>query len=324
MPLVWFVAVGLLGSRGTPPSMSWQGIPALVVTAAVIWLGLRSFSGRYLQESAGMIRGASKKGEAKTRRNALLPAVRFLTGSQAGVAAFSFTGKLMMRDWQFRRTALPMVIYLAVSFVSFFRGKEDLISPLIPGKFSIALFFPHFLGLMLATPCSVISFAEFHQGSWIFVTAPLESLRAFTRGVYFALWFPGALLPHLLILPILILFWGWQAAVLFACISLIVASFYLALELLLISGLPFASPYKASRSMIGLPVVLFGIVIAAILIAVQWLVFQIWWVAVVAGILFGLGTWWTAHGTLRRLEGEIRQNLRLLQIGPTQLFKELD
>ena len=56
----------------------------------------------------------------------------------------------------------------------------------------------------------------------------------------------------------------------------------------------------------------------------QWLVFQIWWVAIVAGSLFGLGTWWTAHLTLRRLEGEIRQNLRLLQIGPTQLFKELD
>jgi len=324
MPLLWFVAIGLLGSRAALPSMGWQGLLAILLTAAVIWLGLRSLSGGYIQESADMIRGSLRKGKAKTRRNTLLPAVRFFTGSQAGVAAFSFTSKLMRRDWQFRRTALPMVLYLAVSFASLLRGKEELISPLIPGKFSIALLFPHFLGLMLAAPCSVISFAEFHQGSWIFVTAPLESLRAFARGIYGSLWFPGALLPHLLILPALILFWGWQAAVLFECFSLTIVSFYLALELLLIPGLPFASPYKASRSMIGLPVLLLGTVIAAVLVAAQWLVFQIWWVAVIAGILFGLGTWLTAHFTLRRLEGEIRQNLHLLRIGPTQMFKEID
>jgi ABC-2 type transport system permease protein len=324
LPLVWFVAIGLLGSRGAPPSMSWQGLLAIVLTAAVIWLGLRSFSGTYLQETAGMIRGPSRLGEARTRRNAILPAVRFITGSPAGMAAFSFTSKLMMRDWQFRRAAFPMVLYLALMFASFFKKGEVLVSPLVHGGFSIAHLFPHFLGLMLATPCAVISFGEFHQGSWIFVTAPLDSLRAFTRGVYLSLWFPGALLPHLLILPMLTWLWGWKAAVLFACFSLILVSFYLALELLLIPGLPFSSPYKASRSMIGLPVVLLGIMIAAILVAVQWLVFQIWWVAIVAGSLFGLGTWLTVHFTLRRLEGEIRQNLRLLQIGPTQLFKEID
>jgi len=240
------------------------------------------------------------------------------------VAAFSFASKLMMRDWQFRRTAFPMVLYMAMFFASFLTKAEALVSPLVSGRFSVAHLFPHFLGLLLATPCAVISFAEFHQGSWIFVTAPLDSLRAFTRGVYLSLWFPGALLPHLLILPILIWFWGWLAAALFACFSMIVVSFYLALELLLIPGLPFSSPYKASRSMIGVPVMLLGIVIAAVLVAVQWLVFQIWWVAMVAGSLFGLGTWWTARLTLRRLAGEIRQNLRLLQIGPTQLFKELD
>ena len=60
MPLVWFVAIGLLGSRGAPPSMSWQGLLAIALTTVVIWLGLRSFSGSYLQESADMIRGSSR------------------------------------------------------------------------------------------------------------------------------------------------------------------------------------------------------------------------------------------------------------------------
>lgn len=324
LPPIWFLSIGLLGSRGAALSLSWLGLPALALTSAAIWLGLRGFSGRYLQESAGMIRQRSDRGKEKRRRHVLQPVVRLITGSQTGVAAFSFAGKMMLRDWQFRRTAIPLLIITALNFASYLKKGDALISPLLPGKFSTAHLIPHFLALVLANPCAMISFAEFHQGSWIFVTAPLERLGALTRGIYLSLWLPGALLPQLLVLPMMIWFWGWQAAVLFACFSLIVVSFYLALEMQLIPGLPFSSPYNARRSMIGFPVVLMGMAIAAVLVTVQWLVFQIWWVALVAGALLGLGAWATARLTLRNLEEKIRRNLWQLQMGPTQLFKEIE
>jgi uncharacterized protein YneF (UPF0154 family) len=63
---------------------------------------------------------------------------------------------------------------------------------------------------------------------------------------------------------------------------------------------------------------------AGILVGLQWLVFQIWWVAIAAGLLLALTTWFAARLTLRQLENEIRLNLHTLRMGPTQMFKGVE
>jgi len=170
----------------------------------------------------------------------------------------------------------------------------------------------------------VIPFTDLHRGSWIFLTAPLENLQAFTRGVYWALWFPAVGMTHLCILPVLIRYWGWRDACLFAGFSVIIVSCYLGLAMLLISGMPFANPFKASSAALGLPALMLGGMVAGLLGALQWFVFQIWWVAIPAGVLLAVVTVVVARLTLRHLEGEIRLNLNTMQIGPMQMFKSLE
>jgi len=328
LPLSWFVEMGLLGTRVAARQLGWLGPLSIVLTAVVIWLGLRGFSKEYLQQVPAMLREHSGHARRSARASRIAPLIRFLTGSPEGVAAFGFTGKLMRRDWHFRRNALPGVLPAALwivgGIVSMLAKPGLAISPLLSHKFSPAHLFPHALGYMLLLPCAMIAFTDWHQGSWIFLTAPLSRLRAFALGVCAALWLPGVVLPHLCLLPLTAWFWGWKAAILFSFFSAVVASFYLALEVLLISGLPFGNPYKASRSAIGIPVMIIGGMTAGILVGLQWLAFQIWWVAIAAGLLLALATWLAARLTLRQLEGEIRLNLQTLRMGPTQMFKGVE
>jgi hypothetical protein len=323
-PLSWFVEVGLLGTRVGARQLGWLGLLSMVLTAVVIWLGLRGFSKEYLQRVPAMLREHVGRVRRSARAGRIAPLVRFLTGSPEGVAAFGFTSKLMRRDWQFRRSAVPMALPALGMFVSMMFDARFRVSPFVPHKFSPAHVFPQVLGFMLLMPCAMISYSDWHQGSWIFLTAPLTRLRAFARGIYAALWLPGVALPHICFLPVAAWFWGWKSATLFSLFSVVVVSFYLALELLLISGLPFASPFKASRSALEVPVMILGLVIAGFFVGLQWLVFQIWWVALAAGLLLVLTTWFTARLTLRQLEDEICLNLQTLRMGPTKMFKGVE
>lgn len=324
MPLTWFVKLGLLGHTGARWALGWQGLLSIVVTAVVVWFGLRSFSGTYFSEASSLVQGFSHGKRQRGRVRRLAPVIRLLTGAPAGLGAFSFTSQLMRRDWHFRRNSLPMVLYACFILVPLLAKEGFPVSPLVPHKFSFAHIFPHLFGMMLAMPCTMIAFSDMHRGSWIFLTAPLGNLRAFARGVYWALWLPGAALPHLCVLPFLIWFWGWKAALLFACFSLILVSCYIDLELLLISGLPFANPFKASRAALGVPVLVLGMMTAGFVVALQWVVFQIWLVAVLLGAVLAVAAWLIARLTLRQLEGEIRWNLQTLQMGPTQMFKGIE
>jgi len=325
LPLSWFVEFGLLGTRVGARQLGWLGTLSIVLTAGVIWFGLRGFSKEYLQQMPGMIREHSGRVRRSAMAGRIAPLVRFLTGSPVGIAAFSFTSKLMRRDWQFRRNIFIGVLPAALWIIGPLVAKPgEVVSPLLPHKFSLALVFPHALGFMMLLPCTMLAFTDWHQGSWIFLTAPLDRLRAFARGVLAALWLPGVALPQLVILPLTVRLWGWRAAILFSSFTTVVATFYLALEILLISGLPFANPYKATRSALGLPVMMLGGMIAGLLVGLQWLVFQIWWVAIAAGLLLSLATWFTARLTLRQLENEIRLNLQTLRMGPTKMFKGVE
>ncbi len=324
LPLSWFIEIGLLGTRPGAHLVDWSASLSVALTVLMIWLGLRGFGRDYLQSMPAMIREHSGSAHSRARASRIIPLIRFLTGSQEGVAAFSFTGKLMRRDWQFRRSTLigvlPAAAWILISVIA---KPAEVISPWLTHKLSPALFIPHALGYMMLLPCAMLAFTDWHQAAWIFVTAPLGRFRAFARGMFAALWLPGVALPQFLIIPLTARLWGWKAAVLYSLFSAVVASFYLSLEVLLIPGLPFANPYQASRSAVSIPAMILGGVMAAILVGLQWLVFQIWWLALAAGVLLALATWFAAHLTLRKLENVIGLNLRTLCLGSTRMFKEV-
>ncbi len=325
LPLSWFVAMGLLGTRVIVQQVTWLVPLSIGLTAVMIWLGLRGFSKEYLQQAPAMIRertGRGRWGGAAPSR--IAPLIRFVTGAPEGVAAFGFTSRLIRRDWQFRRSTFQVVLGAALWMLLPLFAKRDLGSPLGSHQFSPAYVLPVAFGLMLLMACAMIAFTDWHQGSWIFLTAPLGRLGPFSRGIYAALWFPGVAVPQAITLLLTAWIWGWTAAALFTFFNLAAVSFYLALEMLLITGLPFANAPKASRSAFGVPVMIVGGMIAGALAGLQWLVFQIWWVTLGTGFLLALAAWLVAHQTLRQVEDEIRLNLQALRMGPTKMFKEMD
>jgi hypothetical protein len=224
-PFTWFVELGLLGCRGASWQYGLQNVLSILVTILIVWFGLRSFAGTYFSEASSMVQGRSWHHQKKAALAARFAVwVRLVTGSPLGLGIFSLVSKMIRRDWQFRRNVLTQTLCLplAAILILILAGGASIPSPLAPNRFSYAHFLPHILGLMAMTLCSLIPFTDFYRGSWIYLTVPIGNLRAFARGVYWALWIPAAGLPHLILLPFLIRLWGLKEATLLASFSLVV------------------------------------------------------------------------------------------------------
>ncbi len=327
LPMASFAELGLLGCRGASWQVGWQGSISIVVTAVIVWLGLRSFAGTYFSSAPAISQGRSwRNRQAGAFSRTLSTIVRATTGSPLGLGAFGFVSKMMRRDWQFRRciltqTWLVLIAIFAICVVILRYGLPP--SPL--SHESLTHFMPHLLGVITMALCINICFTDFYRGSWVFLVSPIGDLRAFARGVYWALWTPAVGLPHAAVLPYLLFFWGWREAFLVAGFNMIVVSFYLALELKLVHGLPFSSPVDDSRSKLNLPHAQLCLLAAIVLPAVlQRALFHQWSVALLAGVVLAVATWVVLHLTLGGLEDELRWRLHVLRTGSAQMFKEVE
>jgi hypothetical protein len=184
---------------------------------------------------------------------------------------------------------------------------------------------PHLLGLIAMALCINISFTEFQNGPWLFLTAPIGQLRAFARGIYWALWTPAAGLPYLAMLPFLIYFGDWKEVALFTGFSLVIVSLYLGIEIEMISGLPFSSHPDEARTTVSATYIqicwFFAIIFLTVL---QAMLFQYWWTALPSGIVLAVLTWLVVHWNLGELEQEIRWRLHIMKMGPNRMFKQIE
>jgi CubicO group peptidase (beta-lactamase class C family) len=324
LPFTWFVEIGFLGFHGASWRFGWAGALSIAVSMLMIWFGLRSFSGTYFSEEASKAQSWSWRARKKTVISRGYAAVlRKVTGSPLGLGVFFFIGKLMGRDWQFRRNllsmaVLPLLVILAMAIMIARYGLPP--PPLSNRELSSVYIVPHLLGLVTMGLCSIVPFTDFHAASWIYLTAPLANLRAFARGIYWALWIPTAGLPHFALLPFLIASWNWKEALFVSGFSLIVASLYLGLSLKLIHGIPFSSPFDESRidnSSFWLMGILFPV-------ALHWTLFRHWWLALLAGILLAAATWFVVRVAIGDLAAEMGWRLHLMKLGPNQTFREVE
>src|SRR5262249_17487193 len=157
-------------------------------------------------------------------------------------------------DWQFRTAALPLLIQiLALPLFGIARGLGP--SPFASARPTPAQMLPHIPGVAGLLVCVTLTFSQQHRAAWIFLTAPLESIRSFVRGIFWALWVPLSILAMLL-LPLYIWHWGVRDAVLFFAYSLTVGSFYVSVELFLVDGLPFSNPPRQNFGFLAAPLVI--------------------------------------------------------------------
>ena len=328
LPLTWFAEFGLLGCHHASWRLSGTGALSIAASLLIIWLGLHSFSGIYLSESTAMVQGGfSKIPRVPILSRIYAAMICAATGSPLGLGAFAFVSRMIRRDWQFRRTVLmqawlPFLIILVIGLMVA-RGSSPA-SPFGKIDLSFAHVLPHIMGLIALALCVNVTFTDFHSSAWVYLIAPVRTLRAFARGIYWGLWTPIAGIPHILMMPFLIRFWGWKEASLVTTFSLIVVSLYLGFGMILISGLPFSSPSNesnATKNVIHLQICsLIAMVVPA---TIHWALFLRWWITAIAGIILMLFTWMVVRWTLGELESAMAWKLHTMKMGKNLIFEEI-
>lgn len=105
---------------------------------------------------------------------------------------------------------------------------------------------------------------------------------------------------------------------------MIVASLYVGIEIRLISGLPFSGPFNESRVTINSQTQLCWIGVILLPAVIQWALFRLWWVALMAGIVLVVVTWFILRLSFGALDEEFRWRLHILKMGSAQMFKEIE
>jgi len=321
LPLNWFVALASPATERIRLFLQWPAVVSMIGCAAFIALGIQSLSEGYLTRVHTLLRSGPSRRYSRSERLGTL--VRVITGRPSGRAAFSFVYGMARTDWQFRRTVYPMFIQLLL-LPSLGLARTGLgHSPFQAGPPTAAQIVPHIGGLMGFMICFALIYSNQHRAAWIFLTFPLDGIRSFVRGIYWALWIPLST-PAVLLFPVFVWRWGLADAVLFFLYSLAITSFYLSLEFFVINGLPFGNPPEAMKGSMTAPLVIAALIGAFIIVGLQWLfIFQSRIVALGAVMVFGGAAYAIAKKSLRYVEVNVVHNLHRIASGPTAMFKEV-
>ncbi|HUJ20697.1 MAG TPA: hypothetical protein VLX58_04205 [Bryobacteraceae bacterium] len=299
----------------------YLALTSAVIAAGILVLGIRSLSGDYLIRVSSIMHGRSAA-RPKARRSRLGSAVARVFGGPASRAGFEYVSRMMLRDWQFRRQLIPLLIALvapALLLAPAFRTSP------FSGRFTPMHVLPHAFGIVLFLICMLLAYGSDYKGTWIFLLSPAGAFSRFVRGVYAALWLRIIVIPHLILLACLGWFWGMRSAGLFIAYSAAAASAYLGLELRLIDGVPFGKQADAARgSIVMMPLLMAGGLAMAIAVAVQYfLLFHSHAIVAMATLAVSLGAYFATRSSLQAFEVSIRYNLGLLSAETQHFYKEI-
>jgi hypothetical protein len=128
------------------------------------------------------------------------------TRRPSGRAAFQFIYGMARTDWQFLRTVVPMLVQsLLIPLIGIVGGVGH--SPFDPGPPTAVHLLPHISGLAGLSICTMLKYSDQYKAAWIFLTAPLDGIQSFVRGIFWALWIPFTIVP-LLLVPLFVWSWG--------------------------------------------------------------------------------------------------------------------
>jgi hypothetical protein len=319
IPVTWFAAMGLGGQPDGPRLHLPFALPAMVVSMALVAVGVRALTQGYMSRVATVLR--SKPARNGRRAPGWLGAMlRRLTGSPAGQGAGLFVLKMAARDWQFRRAVLRGAVPLLM--MAIFAMQRGARSPFdeAPG-FSVAHVLPHVVGLSVMGAADFLPFSDHYRARWLFLTVPASGLRGVVRGTVATVWLLGAAAPTLVLFAATGFAWGLHDAGLFAAYSLTVNSFYVGVFVWLQDGLPFTRPPDPTRAAGNMGLMVAFLFVALILGAVQALFVFPHPVRVVAAIgVLGTAAWVATGFSIRILENRVRGALESFIQGPGRMF----
>jgi hypothetical protein len=315
-----FRQVGIYFSLPAQPAVRWAvAIALLSGSVAAIILGIRSLSADYLIRVSTLVRGGAAAG-SKPRRSLLGELVSRYFGGQPARGGFAFVSRLMLRDWQFRRQMGSLLFPAIIGIGSVVSGwRVDPFSL----DFSRVHLFPHIPGVLLFLICSILPYGTDYKGAWLFRLVPSRTIEPFARGVHGLLWLEILLIPHLLLLPVLAIAWGWWHAALFVAYSLAAGSVYLALDLRMTGGAPFSSQVDSSRGYSTIAVMFVGGICVSIAVAFQYFVIFRWPAAVlIATVAMAVTAVFLTRASIAALATAIRFQFDV-ESGAVALYKEV-
>ena len=320
-PLRWFVVFATIGQG--PRTATFKSVDFLTIAVVAIFVifGIRSLTKGYLVSAHLLLKSASAR--TRSSRGYISAIVRMVSGRPSGRAAFHFIYAMMRTDWQFRRTVIPAMIQVVMfPLIGVWRGLGG--TPFGSTSPTIAHILPHLGGIIGLPLCSMLAYSDQYKAGWIFLTAPLGSLRFFARGVFWALLVPISAVP-MLMLPFCIWFWGVEDALLFTAYSLGAGAMYLSVELFLMEGLPFGNPPRKGKGSLAAPLVFGAFIVAGIIVAFQWLwIFKSRAITVAATAAFVAIAFLISKVSLRNLETNVLHNLHTIASGPNTMFEEVE
>jgi hypothetical protein len=327
LPSTWFAEIGRLGCSGSSWRLGLLGAISILASALMIWFGMRSFSGGYLTEAiSNEHRWARRSGAGKAVFSWWGAAsARALARSPSGIAAFCFISKVIRRDWLLRRliwsqTWVPLLALLGVTLTL---DRFGIASP-ISGDRSFAHVLPHLLGIIAVALCVNLAFSASSKASWVYLTAPIGSARAFARGAFWALWIPAAALPHFALVFLFLRQLNWEEAAFIAGFNLIVVTLYLAFSIELITDMPFSTAATESRAMGNTVYVqIYWLMAIFIPVALHQALCKHLWVGVIAAIVLVAVTVSVLRMNLTKLDNKIRWRLYEVKMRSNQMFREI-
>jgi len=293
------------------------------VIGTTVIVGLRSLSADYLIRVSTMVHSGSHR-KTKIRASILGDLVRRFFGGQAGRAGFDYTRRMMMRDWQFRRQLLsiiPLFIFIGAGLVNAIVSESP--SPFAAG-FSPAHLLPHIIGMAMLAMCQFLQYGTDYKGIWLFLVVPDRALSRFAQGVHASLWLPFVVIPQLLMTGLFIWRWGIADAALFVIYSVATVSIYLAVGLRSVEGVPFGkqpNPGRAAGMQFGMFLTL---LLAAVAVGIQWLIFRSHLVVEVLIPLIGVAGYLFTRHSINTFEVSIRHNLALESGASKLLYTEME
>lgn len=330
LPLMGFMLRRQLGSSAAallnllPASPVWRwalGLAACAAALAIAVAGIRSLSRDYMVRVSNMTRGGSALG-ARSRRPHRGSLIARLFGGQPGRAGFSFVSRMMLRDYQFRRHAAPMIVAGLGGMLPLL-VKAGQTGP-FSGEFSAAHVVSHAIAAAICFICLLLPYGNDHKGVWVFLAAPASAFHGFARGVYGALCIPLIVVPHAIMLPLMAVAWGLLHGAMFASYSAVVCFLYLSLALRLIDGPPFSRQSDAARNAMWFPMFLAGAAIVGLAVSVQYFfIFPSPARVAIATVAAGAGAWLLTRLSLRTYEASIRHNLGLVSLESGTLYREI-
>lgn len=303
-----------------PPRM--LAVPAALAVVLIVVFGIRSLSADYLIRVTEIAHaGPAVAGRWRRSRTGWL--VSRLFGGQPARAGFEFTGKMMRRDFQFRRQGVQILIFVLTGMAPLLlqAWRADPFS----SRFSTAHLVPHILGFGLLATANLLPYGNDFKGAWIFLLPPAGVFGPFARGIFAALWIQIAVLPNTLLLFLFSWTWGPRHAVLFCGFSLAMTSFYLALVFRLIDGAPFSNQWDPRRQSELLPQMVAGGIIAAVTVLLQYfVVFRTEPLAAGVAAALGLAAYLVTRSSVAALESAITTDLGRLSGEAGTLYREVD